>query len=107
MPSLLLMTEIAPVAADALYSTPRAHQVPVMLGPNITGTSFGEHPDNDVGKTWTGAFSLPREEGYLGSGASDRDNARAHFSAAKSNSVYGGASTVQPRSLTGQLLIKY
>ncbi len=81
-------------------------KVPVMLGPNITGT-IGRIPNDNQDQT-AGAFEET-------STSSDIVNAAAmgaigtfvnSFSAAKSNTIYANSETVQPRSNQVLIIIK-
>lgn len=63
--------------------------------PNITGT-FNAPESSDL--VATGAVYL-HSRGYIGAGKSDWDNWLYGFDAARSNSIYGRSSTVQPPAL--------
>lgn len=88
------------VAITGIYS-------PVMLGPNITGTTgkyvrFGETAD-------TGALSKTVEavNAKYGTTAATVVSGNVIFDASKSNSIYGLSYKVQSVSMIVQYLIKY
>ena len=78
---------------------------PVILGPNITGR-FGIVSGGIYGAS--GAFSRDSER-YSRISASVVANAEAgiNFFASNSNSIYGDSTTVQPKSLIFNYVIKY
>lgn len=74
--------------------------------PNITGTANPQY-------TWvgsnshTGAFVSARGNTASGTPAGTSNAAFFNFDASKSNAIYGGSTTVQPKSLTVRAIIKY
>ena len=78
-------------------------------GPNITGTWGSYFEDKNDGYKSTGAVMSAAENTYYAmecSGDSAPGHVSRSFSAARSSSVYGSASTVQPSALRSMLCIK-
>lgn len=77
--------------------------VPVMFGPNITGTVTGL--DYGSGGWTSGAFNVLKL--YPGTTISSESCAgQSSFMASRSSSVYGSSTTVQPSSGRSMILIK-
>ena len=77
--------------------------------PNITGTWGSYFEDKNDGYKSTGAVMSTAENTYYAmecSGESAPGHVSRSFSAARSSSVYGSASTVQPSALRSMLCIK-
>ena len=77
--------------------------------PNITGTfaSFGYYYST-VFQNPSGAFDVGGKISRDDEGTNDSNTAvQFKFDASKSNSIYGGSTTVQPKSLTLKYMIKY
>lgn len=87
--------EKAPDADWPLYPTTQP-VLPVMFGPNITGT-FTEH-GNTSGLKCTGAFTGEARIGLNSNQGGAWDGGRVTMNSSRSSSVYGAASTVQPAS---------
>jgi len=84
-----------------------------MLGPNITGIIGGRAHSTGYTGIWAerDAFYLTEQvtwtdSGIATSGVSQRVF-HVHFSANKSNSIYGSSSTVQPKAISLNVLIKF
>lgn len=78
---------------------------PVMLGPNITG-QFNAPYNNTIGAIKAGEQYFVMANGnYYSTG--NVIGYRQYFNASNSSSIYGNSSTVQPRSLSLSVLIKY
>ena len=72
--------------------------------PNITGEHSGLRTDG--GTTGSGAF-YSGGNGTNGAGNGSASNSKIKFNASRSSSIYGGSTTVQPKSLTVRAIIKY
>lgn len=94
--------------------------LPVMFGPNITGSLVGDHecypPENpqSAQRFWSqsGALSYRLDPWEMRSYATLAQYMFQHcdvlvFDASKSNAVYNNSSTVQPAASAVQYLIKY
>ena len=82
---------------------------PVIFGPNITGeVSVYALLDNTIASQSfvEGAFYY-NSRNITASGSYGKKTNGLSFSASRSNSSYGGASTVQPSAISCQYLIKY
>lgn len=95
--------ENAPVASPfktALVMSVKA--VPLMFGPNITGSIVPETRNDDTLQgEFSGAFSQ-KEDGQQGATGTDYLQGHVYgfaFSAFSSNSIYGASSSVQPPAL--------
>lgn len=64
--------------------------------PNITGTFFGEHQNQNY--EFTGAFYQTNIMPKKGLNGSDEDNYQTGFNASLSNPIYGNSTTVQPQT---------
>lgn len=74
--------------------------------PNITG-SHGVSTDTNANPSLiSGAFSYSSASGAHG-GDCDQGTGKIIFDASKSNAIYGGSDTVQPKSVTVKFCIKY
>lgn len=92
-------SEQLPFPASLKAPVPPTHDavtVPVMFGPNITGT-FTEH-GNTSGLKCTGAFTGEARIGLNSNQGGASDGGRVTMNSSLSSSVYGAASTVQPAS---------
>lgn len=80
--------------------------------PNITGDITNTYQFGNMGSsgtvlpTTTGAFSASKSS-QRGTGDENSYSYNIHFSAKKSNAIYGASTTVQPKSLTVRAIIKY
>lgn len=101
---------MSPVSAPPLKLMPAppttSVKLPVMFGPNITGTILGAAND---GHYFTGAFSRTGDgpsKTYRADGGIERYNSTADFYASRSSGVYSKATTVQPSAMVALVLIK-
>lgn len=89
-------------------SEPFCAKVPVMFGPNISGSTYGSADVTWLGWTTTGAFDNGSTVTRL-----DAMQAASHpgpiltFDAKRSSTRYGASSTVQPASLRTLVLVKF
>lgn len=76
--------------------------------PNITG-SYPRCPhEQNLYQEPTGAFGMAGPSPEVPGVSSESSNTRGlSFDASRSNSIYGGSTTVQPKSLTVRAIIKY
>lgn len=76
--------------------------------PNITG-SYPRCPhEENLYQEPTGAFGMAGPSPEIPGTSSESSNTRGlSFDASRSNSIYGGSTTVQPKSLTVRAIIKY
>lgn len=76
--------------------------------PNITG-SYPRCPhEENLYQGPTGAFGMAGPSPEIPGTSSESSNTRGlSFDASRSNSIYGGSTTVQPKSLTVRAIIKY
>ncbi len=76
--------------------------------PNITG-SYPRCPhEENLYQEPTGAFGMAGPSPEVPGVSSESSNTRGlSFDASRSNSIYGGSTTVQPKSLTVRAIIKY
>lgn len=76
--------------------------------PNITG-SYPRCPhEENLYQAPTGAFGMAGPSPEIPGTSSESSNTRGlSFDASRSNSIYGGSTTVQPKSLTVRAIIKY
>ena len=93
--AVLLVLENAPVGVVP-FVFPTGWNVPVMFGPNITGT-FTEHGNTSEMKC-TGAFTGEARIGLGSNSGGARDGGRVTMNSSRSSSVYGSSSVVQPSS---------
>lgn len=79
-----------------------------MLGPNITGKTVHIHCQSLSGATtgYNGALRTIAEGAGLNPSANSIGSS-IELNASKSNGIYGSSSTVQPSSLSLNVLIKY
>ena len=104
-PALLRKLPVSPDIKAPVIVTPRIQPVvPVILGPNITGT-FGLNGADIAG----GGAIVPNVPTLMVTGGSEN---AVHcygfsFDASKSNSIYGLSDTVQPLALVLNYIIKY
>ena len=76
--------------------------------PNITGSCTPASQKTGYTLGTTGAFkNIPSADAWQPTGWVGSGNYDLGFDASRSSSIYGGSSTVQPKSLNLSFLIKY
>lgn len=77
--------------------------------PNITGSINLGRADRGYFTSSSGAFTLAQQQTHYGfyGETYDYPYAQANFNASRSSDIYGGSTTVQPKSLTVRAIIKY
>ena len=77
--------------------------------PNITGSINLGRDNRGYFTSSSGAFTLSQQKRHYGfyGETNDHPYAQANFNASSSSGIYGGSTTVQPKSLTVRAIIKY